>query len=364
MAEHRLPLVRPHEREHTYCAFCPKLCRFSCPVSTVQARETTTPWGKMTALHHVAHGSLPMEPAYARTWWACTGCMRCRTFCDHGNEVAVTLNAGRAEAVRAGTAPEAAYGVIDTHADREHRARVAAHELFGDRMQDGADVAVVPGCTSTVIAGSDARSGVAATDSLLGKRARVAADGCCGLPLLEAGDRDGFVRAAQRFVDSLARASRVVFLDPGCLFALARMAPAAGVDHGIEMLHLVELAAKHLGRLGTVAIDGPVRYHDACRLGRGMGIYDPPRVVLGRILGRAPNEFSQTRDRAECSGAGGQLPRTDRDTASAIADERLADHSLMGGGAVVTACAASKRALEKRGARAIDLNALIGASIA
>ena len=364
MGEHRLPLVRPHEREHTYCAFCPKLCRFSCPVSTVQARETTTPWGKMTALHHVAKGNLPMEPSYAGTWWACTGCMRCRTFCDHGNEVAATLNAGRAEAVRAGTAPEAAYRVIDGHTDREHRARLAAHELFGDRLKAEADVAVVPGCTSTVVAGSDARSGVAATDALLGKPARVAADGCCGLPLLEAGDRDGFVRAARNFVGSLSRSTRAVFLDPGCLFAIARIAPRLGVDHALETMHLVELAAKHLGRLGTIAFDGPVRYHDACRLGRGMGIYDPPRVVLAHILGRAPDEFSQTRDRAECSGAGGQLPRTDRDTAGAIADERLADHELMGGGAVVTACAASKRAFEKRGARSVDLSALIGASIA
>lgn len=360
--EHRLPLVRPHEREHTYCAFCPKLCRFSCPVSTVQGRETTTPWGKMTSLHHVARGNVAMEETYARTWWACTGCMRCRTFCDHGNEVAATLNAGRAEAVSAGTAPEEAYAIIDAHPERERRARLAAEDLFGERLHRTAETAAVPGCTSCVTAGRDARSGVAAVDALTGSPARVAADGCCGLPLLDAGDRDGFVRAARRFLDRLAGVTLAVFLDPGCLFALARIAPHAGVAHDIRMIHLAELAAEHLARLGHISVDGPVRYHDACRLGRGMGVYDAPRAVLARILGRSPDEFSQHHDRAECSGAGAQVPRTDRPTAEAIARERLADHALMGGGTVVTACSASKRAFEKQGAHAIDLNALIGAA--
>ncbi|MCA9583240.1 MAG: (Fe-S)-binding protein, partial [Myxococcales bacterium] len=98
----RLPLVKPHAREHTYCAFCPKLCRHTCPVSTAEGRETTTPWGKMTSLHHVDVGALPMHETYATTWFACTGCLRCKTRCAHGNEVASALGAGRAEAVKAG----------------------------------------------------------------------------------------------------------------------------------------------------------------------------------------------------------------------------------------------------------------------
>src|SRR5689334_12487996 len=114
----RLPLVDSHAREHTYCAYCPKLCRFSCPVSTVQARETTTPWGKMSSLHHIAGDALPMTAEHAAPFWACTGCMRCRTFCAHENDVAATLDAGRAEAVRAGVAPRAAYETIERHPDR------------------------------------------------------------------------------------------------------------------------------------------------------------------------------------------------------------------------------------------------------
>jgi Fe-S oxidoreductase len=361
--EHRLPLVRPHEREHTYCAFCPKLCRFSCPVSTVQGRETTTPWGKMTSLHHVARGNLEMEATYAATWYACTGCMRCRTFCDHGNDVAATLSAGRAEAMQRGVALEAAYAVVDDHPGRERRARLAAEETFGARLREGSATVFVPGCTACAVATEDAKSALGAVDALADGEARVEAGGCCGLPLLEAGDADGFVEAARRFVGALAGAARVVFHDPGCLHALARIAPQLGVAHGLPMAHLSELAAEHLGRLGHVAVEGTVRYHDACRLGRGMGVYDAPRSVLAGILGRPAEELPQSRDRAECSGAGAQVPRTDRPTAEAIARERVADNELVGGGAIVTACPSSRRALAKQGARALDLNALIGRSL-
>lgn len=356
----RLPLVAPHEREHTFCAYCPKLCRFSCPVSTVQARETTTPWGKMTSLHHVARGNLPMERAYAATWYACTGCMRCRTFCDHGNRVAATLAAGRAEAVRAGVAPEQATAVVERHGEREERARNAAVDLFGERLERGGTTAFVPGCTACVVAGEDARTALGGVDALAGAEARVEASRCCGLPLLEAGDPDGFVRAATRFVESLGRAERVVFQDPGCLFALARIAPRLGVEHGLPMRHVSELAAESLSRLEPLPLEGPVRYHDPCRLGRGMGVYEAPRAVLSRILGGPPGELPQNRDRAECSGAGGQVPRTDPETARAIARERVADHELAGGGTLVTACPSSRRALAAAGADAVDLSALVG----
>src|SRR5690606_32452980 len=152
----------------------------------------TTPWGKMTSLHHVAKRTLPMEQAYASTWYACTGCMRCRTFCDHGNEVAATLGAGRAEAVRTGAAPAAADAIIDAQPEREQHARRAAEERFGDRMRAPSATVFVPGCTACVVAPGDAEAALEAVDALSGTRARVEASGCCGLPLLEAGDPEGF----------------------------------------------------------------------------------------------------------------------------------------------------------------------------
>ncbi len=364
----RLPLVEPHEKEHTYCTYCPKLCRHACPVSTVQGRETTTPWGKMAALHHVDEGNLPLGREVAATFWACTGCMRCKTFCDHDNEVARALAAGRAEAAARGVAPEAATEAKRAHGEREARARHEAESLFGAELGRRTKTLYAPGCTGCVVTPDDARAGAAATQALCGeKEVGVVAGRCCGLPLLDAGDPQGFVRAARLFLSEVAGAERVVFSDPGCLHALAVTAPAlAGAPlsaTGPQLVHLSELAAGNLTRLSRVNLgDDEVRYHDPCRLGRGMGIYEPPRQALARVLGRPVGELHQHHEHAECSGAGGLLPRTAPQTARAIAEERSADLALAGGGVIVSPCPASRRAFEKAGVRTLGFAELMARS--
>lgn len=355
-----LPLVEAHRREHTYCTFCPKLCRFACPVSTVQGSETTTPWGKMTSLHHVADGNLPLASEHAATWYACTGCLRCKTFCDHDNEVAMALGAGRAEAVVAGVAPEAARRVIDGYVREQTQATEAAVRVFGDRLKSASAIAFVPGCDLARRAPNDARDALHAVDALFEQQVRVEAQRCCGHTLLEAGDPNAFLAAARRFLEPLAVAVEVVVHDPDCLYALRVIAPRMGLRHNIKLRHISEVAAERLSRLGQVDIHGPVRFHDPCKLGRGLGLYEPPRTVLAHILRRPPDEFAQNRERSECSGGGGLLPLTDPETADAIARDRVAEHQRLGGGTVITACLGAKRQLTSQGAACIDLGALIG----
>lgn len=366
IAKPRLPLLAAHERAHTYCTYCPKLCRVACPVSEVQARETTTPWGKMSTLHHVAAGDTPLRADHAESFWACTGCLRCRSYCAHETNVPAALHAGRAEAHAAGVSPASARAVITRHAARERRARDAAAAM-GDVGQRAARTVYVPGCTGVVREPAAARDGLRATRALAGD-VRVVADRCCGLPLHDAGDAAGFRAAASAFVARLEGAERAVFHDPGCLHALSVIAPHVGVSAPrTQLLHLSQLAAEQLVRLRRTPQDGPVRWKDPCRLGRGLGVYDAPRAVLARILGRAPDEMPASHALAECSGAGGQLPRTDRASADAIADERLAGHARAGGGMLVTGCPGATGALRRRAAnpeRVVDLATLLARSLA
>jgi fumarate reductase (CoM/CoB) subunit B len=85
------------------CEFCPKMCRFACPVSEVTAREALTPWGKVSLA--ALAGRAP-DTSAALAFAGCTGCLRCQTYCAHGNDVPAVLYAARATAVRAGSAPE------------------------------------------------------------------------------------------------------------------------------------------------------------------------------------------------------------------------------------------------------------------
>jgi len=87
------------QRAQELCEYCPKMCRFACPVSEAARREALTPWAKVS----LAALSLREPDASAALAFAgCTGCDRCAHHCAHDNDVKGILFAARATAVRAG----------------------------------------------------------------------------------------------------------------------------------------------------------------------------------------------------------------------------------------------------------------------
>jgi len=173
-----------------------------------------------------------------------------------------------------------------------------------------------------------------------------------------------FARHADVFAASLRDADHVLVSDAGCAMALKKHYPAAGVTVKPTIELLVKAGARSLSDLRTLRTDVRVRYHDPCQLGRGLGVYEAPRAVLTRILGRAPEEFADRREHATCSGAGGLLPRTMPETSKRIAAARANQHRSLGGGLVVTACASSLRAFRNAGLDADDISTLIARSLA
>jgi Fe-S oxidoreductase len=369
-----LPVLEPRRDALEKCVFCPKLCRSACPVSNAEPRETITPWGKMSAAWMTAHGDVPVSSSHAAPAWACTGCHACREACDHRNVVADVLFAARDALAETGVAPPAARRAIARFARHDARTRAAARALVEGvafvgtprvrggsashpRIDPTAGDALLVGCGYLRAAKREAADAIDAATALAG-RAVALVEACCGLPLLLAGDAQGFAKHARAVATSLAGRDRVWVVDPGCAVALKRHYVERGVEVRPAIETLVEMAARNLEALAPAAPrDGDderepqgerVRWHDPCQLGRGLGVYDAPRLVLTRILGRAPDELHDRRETALCSGAGGLLPSTMPDVARAIADVRLDAHRRAGGGRVVTACASSLIALRRR----------------
>jgi Fe-S oxidoreductase len=344
-----LPLLEARRTELEKCVFCPKLCRSACPVSNAEPRETVTPWGKMSSAWMTAHGDVPLDPSHARPAWACTGCLACQESCDHRNPVARVLLDARDALTRRGVAPEAAQRVLRRFDRHNERTRAAARRLASaGRVRRQSDDALLIGCGYLRAARREAGDAVDAAAGLLGPTAIV--EECCGLPLLLAGDGERFLGHARALARSLKAYRRVIVLDAGCALGLSRSYAEAGVSLAPKVELLVRLAASRLSALAPVVPSPaePVRWHDPCQLGRGMGIYDEPRSVLARLLGRPPAEFEDNREQAICSGGGGLLPSTMPEVARTIAGARLDAHARAGRGRVVTACASSLIALRSR----------------
>jgi len=351
-----LPMLEAHRDTLEKCVFCPKLCRSVCPVSNAEPRETITPWGKMSMAYFAAHGDVPMERSFASPAWACTGCHACRESCDHKNMVAPTLMATRTGLVDAGIAPPAATRAIGRFPAHARATRQAVRELAAHPcVRQESSHALLLGCAYARALPSESNHAIDAASGLV--RGSVSlVEACCGLPLLHAGDGAGFARQAALFAEETAHKRTVLVADAGCAMALRVSYPRAGTTLVPAVELLVERAARDLGRLTTAGAGAePVRYHDSCQLGRGLGLYDEPRAVLARAMGRPPEEFQARREHAGCSGAGGLLPATMPEVSRAITEGRLAEHARDGGGRVVTSCASSLLAFRRNGAKADDL---------
>ncbi len=349
----KLPLADTHARELETCGYCPKLCRATCTVSNALPSESLTPWGKMSIGWLAARGDLPLERSVTELPWACCGCRACSDFCEHKNPVSETLLAMRAEYRALGHAPEAVESGYQrfrswlSHAERNF---ASLHALAGGGAQHPL---LVVGCSYLRHSDAVAVDIVRGARRLLGP-VELSLD-CCGLYARQAGD-SAAADAARERLTSRAGSRRLVFADAGCAFEYRELAPVT----------LVELAAEQAERLRPLPefAGETVRYHDPCRLARGLSLVEAPRLVLERALGRPAAEFERRGSATACSGGGGLLPLAYPEVSRSIADERIREHERLGGGSIVTACAASLARFRSRGAKAFDIASLIERSLA
>ncbi|HLL54510.1 MAG TPA: (Fe-S)-binding protein [Myxococcaceae bacterium] len=345
-----------HRQAYAYCAYCPKVCRFSCPVSDSTHNETTSTWGKMTQAFLAETGKRPLTEDSAAALYACTGCMRCRSFCKHENEVGFALFEARQMAQDTQQAPR---GALTTRKTFEEHGNPFGRDLASDvaAFQPEGPVlfSLFPGCTSLVKRRElveDAMAVSAAFAAPLG--VCKASNKCCGYPLYAAGDQVGFRAHAEKMAEALEPYSDLVVLDPGCAYTLKVVYPRAGVTLKNDVRTLYEVLAERLEHAPVrEKLEARVAYQDACHLGRGLGQYEEPR----RLLAAAVNGFRESQEnRAEagCSGGGGLLPRTMAETSVDIA-RREAQRVAPEGETVVTACPTSRRMFERAGKPTEDL---------
>lgn len=352
--------VDQHRQAYAYCAFCPKVCRFACPVSDATQNETTSTWAKMTEAHLVTTQKRTLEPGGAKALYACTGCMRCRSFCRHENEVGFALFSSRQEAIDRDLAPEGARSTLKTFAQHGNPLGVDLTPLVARYRADApVRFQIFPGCT-TLAKAPEVLDAALEVGAAFGAPIGVAkaASRCCGYPLYAAGDLRGFEDHARKVADALTPYPELVVVDPGCAYTLKVVYPRVGVELSGTVRTIYEVFAERVDHAPPKPpLDEAAVYHDACHLGRGLGQYEEPRSLLCAAV-REVKEAPETRGEAGCSGGGGLLPRTMADTSVAIA-KRQADRVAPLGETVVTACPTSRRMFERAGKRSEDLLMLL-----
>ncbi|MGA9520997.1 MAG: (Fe-S)-binding protein [Myxococcaceae bacterium] len=356
MSSRSSTVTEQHRQAYANCSYCPKACRFACPVSEATHNETTSTWAKMTEAHLVTTGKREVEAGGARALYACTGCMRCRSFCNHQNEVGAALFSARQNAVDREVAPEGARSTLRTF---DEHGNPFGRDLSQLVAQQRADTPVryqlFTGCSS-LVKRPDLIDDALEVAGALGMPVGVskASARCCGYPLYAAGDLNEFEVHARRMAEALKPHPELLVLDPGCAYTLKVVYPRVGVELRTDVRTLYEALAESLDQApAREPLWERVTYHDACHLGRGLGQYEAPRKLL-RAAVREVKEPQETREDAGCSGGGGLLPRTMPDASVNIA-KRQGERLVAEDEGIVTACPTSRRMFERAGRRADDL---------
>ena len=327
-----------------YCLDCGK-CTGSCPVARVDV--TYSPRG---TIESVLSGH-PEELIDHHHLWACLTCGLCTTRCPSEVDYPAFVIAARIEAKRAGVEGIYAHNAVMQQlmgimggSLRQNRTGWLTEDLR--TLARGDDFYFV-GCLpyfDVVFADLGVVSTDAARDTVrllnaIGIAPVVSNDErCCGADLLLNGDEDGFRRLAEINVQVIARsgARRVIFVCPECYHAFHDNYPRYVGRLPFELVHLTELLADQIGDLALAEVTETVTYHDPCRLGRYLGIYDQPRAVIEGIPGIELVEMRKHRANALCCGSTGWV-NCGR-CAKEIQMERLRQAQATGATRMITVC--------------------------
>ena len=332
------------------CLDCGK-CSSVCPITIHLVDGYTSPRLLVETAVSSGEDSVLDDPLL----WSCLTCQRCSEICPSLVDFSSFIQDARQIAQNKNLSGDCTHsGMIQTWGRLMTDPNLIQNRLdwLGDdlRTSKNSDTIYFPGClpyyqeafADLDIEGIEiARAAVKILNHLGIEPILLENERCCGHDQFWQGDMENFQRLAELNLDTIKEsgAKRIITTCPECAYTLKHTYPEEVGDHGLQVMHLVEL----LDQSGFASGEGPeskdengsVTYQDPCRLGRFSGIYEQPRDLI-RQSGYELIEMNHNRQSSICCGTScwstcGQVNKK-------IQSERLSEARSTGADTLVTTC--------------------------
>ncbi|HVP56922.1 MAG TPA: (Fe-S)-binding protein [bacterium] len=383
--------------EITRCLKC-GLCRAVCPILEEVHDESGSARGRIAMIEDLREAKLGMSPVLIDRLSKCLNCKACMEACPSGIKVDEIVLAARAEIFKQGhfpfikkfifrnllkrgrlvppvsktlafierkvlkcLPPSSPYRVLLplVKLDKQRVLPVFAEQALMEDLGEVVSpqgkprmrVGLFVGCATNLIYTKVGRDVVRV---LLGEGIEIViprGQGCCGMPVYSAGDRETGLALAKANIQAFRKhkVDAIVTACASCGVALKQdyekiLGLGAG-ELGARVYDFGEFLAEH----GRLQFDAGARdrlkvtYHYPCHLSRGQGIKEAPRKLLQAI---PYVDFCEMEQADRCCGGAGTFSLSHYDLAKAIGRKKVNFIVASGAQVVATSCPSCMMQLE------------------
>jgi Fe-S oxidoreductase len=324
-----------------------------CPLYERGKTFTSTAGGLLYLAKAILNQQMEYNSSLADLAFTCAACRACDGKCvivrSINPEMALSdiIRLLRYELVKRGLLPEGPikkmHQQVIKNGDLLEDGRVSALKIPENVRNDKANMLLIVDCMHNKNVLQSFQAAVGLLEKMEKQVAVFSDSGCCGSTLYDFGFWDqlpALVETKWKRIRDFGR-KELLFVDPHCQeFMTKKYEKIIDGFSGFKGQHFSELLLDAFSKGKLKSKKGKkvkVSFHDPCFLGRGLGIYDAPRSVLGYLDGVQLLEMTRNREQSFCCG-GRALGNYYTDFSQETARERIKEFSETNAEFLITAC--------------------------